>query len=352
MEATSLKGLTQIVERAENVADRVRLLKVEGEDVQIPDVPVPLSLEATDKWMDVAEECCRKPLLARSKQLLESKGIGTATIAAAVLDKPESIAELLQGVASLHEGLHTAAFEAVGRALTKSIEDAEAVIEEFTGASREIDTLAGGETWIAGLAAARVAERPGGAQAVGQLARRVVEYCNAGLRAGIEITAFASLEEASEALIKLNARMQAYDALLVAEGLSDEHVSLAGLQVDDALNSLTQATRNVESEKYRLTHDAQTLQSQLELVGGGICEPASTVAEFRRLVPELTALLEERRGIFRGSLGPTAFGVVESLAEGKLPIADKVTNEELGNAIRKAVECGYRFYLEAPRENR
>ena len=81
-------------------------------------------------------------------------------------------------------------------------------------------------------------------------------------------------------------------------------------------------------------------------------DTASTVAELRRLVPRMRDLLEERRRAFRASLGSTAFQVVESLAQGKLPDAENVTNEELGNAIRKAIECGYRFKLEAPRENR
>ena len=352
MEAKSLRGLMQIVERAENVNTRIRALTVEDHDIRIPDVPLPLSLEKTEKWLELAAECCRQPLVARSKRLLETKGIATAAIPAVVLDRPESIDELLQRVDSLHEGLHAVAFDSLGRALTKGIEDAGSVIATFTAASRELNTLAGFEKWVIALAAETSAQTPSNAHAVVQIARRVGEYCNAAAHAGIQITPYLSLEDALTALTGLETSLRGYDGLLVSEGLYDERVSLTGLSVDDALTELLQATANVRSEKHRLKEEAQTIGSQLELIGSENRNTASTVAELRQLVPRLQDLLEEKRRISRASLGSNAFHVVESLAEGKLPTAQEVTDEELGNAIRKAIDCGYRFKLEAPHENR
>jgi len=351
MEIKSIKGLIEVAERTENVCNRIRALNMTDHDVGIPAVPLPLSLEATEAWVQLATECCRKPLLARSRQLLEAKGIATETIPAAVLEKPDSIAYLLQRVDRLHEGLHAGAFESVARALTKGIDDAESVVTTFIGASNGLNTLEGSEGWVVALAAARIVEAPSKAGAVVEIARRVIGHFNAAAGKGVEIRPFLSLEDALTNLTRLNALNQEHDGLLASEGLSEECVPLTGLSVQEAVNKLTLAMGNTRSEKTKLAQEAQTLQSQLELIGGESRGTASTIAELRRLVPRLQELLEERRRIFRTSLGPTAFHVVESLTEGKLP-AENVSDEELGKAIRKAIECGYRFQLEAPRENR
>src|SRR5437016_4992055 len=128
MEVKSLKALTEVVERTENVGDHIRALRSKDNDVDIPEVPLPLSLNTMEAWLELATECSRKPLLARSKQLLGAKGITTATISAAVLEKPDSIADLLQRVDRLHGELQAGAFESIARALTKSIEDGESVV--------------------------------------------------------------------------------------------------------------------------------------------------------------------------------------------------------------------------------
>ena len=54
MEAQSLKSLIELVERAENVTGGIRALNVEDPDVHIPDVPLPLSLAATEAWLEAA----------------------------------------------------------------------------------------------------------------------------------------------------------------------------------------------------------------------------------------------------------------------------------------------------------
>jgi hypothetical protein len=352
MEVKSLKGLMEIIERAEIVSDRIRALSVKDHDVNIPDVPLPLSLAATEAWLDLVSEYCRKPLLARSKQLLEAREIATATIPADVLERPDSIADVLQGVDCLHEGLHAAAIESIARALTKGIEDAESVIGTFTTASEELNTLADSQKWVVALAAARVAEAPSNANAVVEIARRVVEHSEAAARKGVDIVPFVSLEDAVKDLTQFNTLNQEYDRLLVLEGLSEERVSLSGLSIPEAVDKLLLATAKVRSEKVRLLEDIQAVESQLKMIGGESPDTASTVAELRHRIPRRQELLDERRRIFQTSLGQTAFRVVQSLVEGKLPAPGDVTDEEFGNAIRKAIECGYRFQLEAPRENR
>jgi hypothetical protein len=352
MEVNSLKVLLEIVERAETVSIRIRALGVTDHDVAFPDVPLPLSLKATEEWLELAAEYCRKPLLARSRQLLGARGIDTATIPAVVLEKPDSIADLLQRVDSLHEGLHAGALESVARALTKGIEDGESVVATFTAASDELNTLADSEGWVVALAAARMVETPSNARALIGMAHRVIEHCDAAARRGVEIRPFVSLEEALTSLTNLNALNREYERLLASEGLPDERVALTGLSVQEAVNKLVLAMANVRGEKAGLAQEAQAIESQLALLGGESRNTASTVAELRHVIPRLRESLEERRQGFRSSLGPRVFHVVESLAEGKLPTAKDVTDEDLGNTIRKAIECGYRFQLEAPRENR
>jgi hypothetical protein len=352
MEVNSLKGLMETVERAENVTIRIRALGVKDHQADIPDVPLPLSLKATEEWLDLATECCRKPLLARSRQLLSAKGIATAPIPAAVLERPDSIADLLRRVDSLHEGLRAGVFESVARALTKSIEDGESVVATFTSASAALNLIPDSEAWVVALSAARVIEAPSNADAVVEMAQQVVENCNAAARRGVEILPFVSLEEALTNLTNLNALNQEYERLLASEELPDERAELTGLSIQEAVNKLHLAIANVKSEKTSLAREAQAIESELKLIGSENHNTASTIAELRQLVPRLRELLEEKRRAFQTSLGLTVFRVVESLLEGKLPGAEDVSDEELGNAIRKSIECGYRLRLEAPRENR
>jgi len=318
MEAKSLKGLMQLAERAESVANRIRSVNVEG-DFGIPDVPLPLSLETTEAWAELALECCRKPLLARSKTLLDAKGIGTASIPATVLDTPEVIEGLLQRIDNCQEDLRATAFESVARALTKGTQDAETVVTTFEAASSELATLTDSPKWVIALAAARTAESPSDATKVVELARQVVEHYHAAARSGVEVAPFYSLEDASAVLTHLNTSIQEYNEVLVKEELSAEAVSLTGLLVQDAINKLVQGIANVNNEKERLVEEVRTFHTQLQLIGTINRNTASTVAELRKLVPQLQGLLEERRSVFQASLGSGVFHIVQSLAEGRFP---------------------------------
>src|SRR5262245_59764435 len=97
MEVISLSALTQLAERAEDIANDINSLNgVAAEGVQLPDVSLPITLAALQEWLVDVDEARRKPRLARSKRLLEAEGIDTASIPAAVLEQSESIRELLE----------------------------------------------------------------------------------------------------------------------------------------------------------------------------------------------------------------------------------------------------------------
>jgi hypothetical protein len=87
------------------------------------------------------------------------------------------------------------------------------------------------------------------------------------------------------------------------------------------------------------------------LIGGHFATPGSTISELRASVPALEEALAARRRELKSFLGEAVYRVVQALAEGVIPSAEIVRDGELGAALRKAVECGYKLQLEAPREN-
>src|SRR5262245_8334393 len=98
MEVRSLAGLTQLVDRVEELATELRELSATDSEVQLPEVPLHLSLESIEEWLTAVEECRRKPLLARSKRLLEGHGVDTASIPAVVLESSDVIGGLVQKI--------------------------------------------------------------------------------------------------------------------------------------------------------------------------------------------------------------------------------------------------------------
>jgi len=84
----------------------------------------------------------------------------------------------------------------------------------------------------------------------------------------VQVLPFISLEEALTSLTNLNTAYQEYERLLASEGLPDERVELTGSLIQEAANKLLLAMANVKSEKARLAREAQTIESQLALLGG------------------------------------------------------------------------------------
>ncbi len=67
------------------------------------------------------------------------------------------------------------------------------------------------------------------------------------------------------------------------------------------------------------------------------------------------ARADHHRQIIRTNIGPLerkgVFQIVESLAKGELPAKTRVDDAKLGEALRKAVDSGYRIRLEVPSED-
>jgi hypothetical protein len=349
-----VRSLNRLVERAEAIVTGVRALDIGDGNVQIPEVPLPLSLEAIEEWLQGAEECCRKPKVAKSKQLLAAEGISAAAISAAVLKDPDSLADIIQRVKTFPEMLQTAILDSLAGALTKGFDDAEEVVRIFAGASQAMKGLArvpDNCSWLSPMVAGEIAKNPRLGKNIVDVANEVIRQCNVVERYKVEVKPYQSLEDAKVALAQLCRAIQEYTQILAAEGVQDARVSIEGLCVSEAMNALSLATTNLRGEKARLIREAEALQKQLELLGVEYDQTPLTVATLRQAIVDLNKMLDSKRQEFRSSLGSRVFQVVEALAVGTLPSPDQVKDSELGKAIRKAVECGYRIHLEIPHED-
>jgi hypothetical protein len=354
MEIRSLVGLTQLAERVEAIADEIRGLNVIDAGVQIPDIPLPLSLETTAEWLTAVDECRRRPRLARSKQLLEARGMDTASIPAAVLESPEIIEELLGRIDTFPIEIQPAAITALGRALTKDFGDAKAVTDQFSDATAAIGDLEAegvDHPWIYKLAVALVADSPGEATEVVDQAKDILQHSSAAARHGVSVGSFETFVEALQVLADFNRALAAWNQRLAAEGLPPARNDIGGRDVLAATVILQQNRQALDDEKRSLIQRMQDVTSQLEMLGAKGDADATTVAELRERVPELMSALEERRRALRQSLGKGVFKVVELLAKGELPTRARVDDAQLGEALRRAVDSGYRIRLEVPGED-
>lgn len=354
METRSLVALEQLAQRAEAIAGEMLQLDSPNTDVDIPDIPLPLSLKGTEEWLRTVDECRRKPRLARSKRLLEVRGIDAASIPAAVLEHSESIAELLEKIDAFPAELGRAAIPALGRALTKDLDDATMVLEQFSAAADAIGELEGDaadQPWIYNVALATVADTPQAATELVDRARDVLHHCSAAARYGVTADAFETFEDALMALSQFSRAVTDYNHQLAAEGLSGERADIDGHDVVSATSRLHQDQRRIDDEKRKLIEQMQELTAQLGVIGGNYHSDATTVAELRSELPQLQSALDGRRRDLRASLGKDVFQIVESLAKSQIPATNRVSDAKLGQALRKAAECGYRVWLEVPRED-
>jgi len=250
---------------------------------------------------------------------------------------------------------HRPAFDAIHAALTKGLEDAMTIVEEFTTARNELvalDHAKDRREWVWSLAVAAVAADRGGAAGIVQEVASLIELCDAVELRGVEVSPCASISEGLEALTGLNDAVHSYDRMFATEGLPEnERASLKGLDVETSLLALERAVSDLASERDSLRSTIQLLKSQLNLIGSQCDTEASTIAELRTVAKEVKGQLTKRRQELRSSLGGKVFSVVESMSGGVIPSPGKVDDGSLGAAIRKAVDCGYQIRLEAPRED-
>lgn len=354
MEIKSLKGLEQVVDRVEAIVKRLRTLD-QQDGVCIPDVPIPMALASTEEWMERAEECCKKPKVAKSRQLLEEKGISAAPISKDVLEQTEAIEDVLASVEKLPIEFQTAARRSIAMALTKGFEDAETVVETFSTAATKLNDLHDtreNHEWVYSLTACEIVDDLTHATTIVEAGIELCQYCDVAAEYGIDVGCFDSLAAATDALLGFSTTVQEYKTILVAEEVADdESISVDGMSLQAARDSFQQATVRIQSEALRLTNDVDSLKNELELLGSDYGASGSTLAELRQIVKELRRVVESARQQVRSSLGPIAFQVVESISAGRLPTTEQVGDDELGASVRRAVECGYKIRLEAPREN-
>lgn len=353
MEASSLTDLMQLAERAEVIASRLQKLVVPDADVHIPDVPLPLSLQATEKWLKVVDECYREPRLARSRQLLESHDIDTAAIPSSILDHPESIATLVDKVEVFPESLRLAAFASIGRALTKSFDDADSVLQTFSAANEALGSIPNIDSrrWIYDLAMNEISEDPGDANSIAGVATTVSLACGIAENTGVHVPAFYSLSDANDALTHFTTLLNETNKLFAADGFPTHEPIINGLDVTSARLRLQQEQQGLRDEKLKLMQRSEELLAELKAIGISCEDTASTVSALKEHVPHLEVLLEERRRELRESLGADVFEVVHSFSAGSLPTTERVSDAALGHALRKAIECGYRVQLEPPHED-
>jgi len=355
MELRSLSVLEGLAERAEILASSIQNLNVSAaEGLHLPEVPMPLTLDSTADWLRAVDESRRKPRLARAKRHLEAAGIDTAPIPAGVLEQPESIAELLKRIEAFPAQIRKAATVALGRALTKGIDDAASVVDQFSAAADTTAELAretADHSWVLDRAAEVVAEKPEQATEIADRAREVLRQCEAAAGYGVKIGAWNALDEALQAVSDFNRAIAERSQRLTIEGLPPDRPDIEGRDITSAMGILQQSRLRLDDEKRRLSQQLKELASELRAIGHDFDDGATTIAELREAVPRAESALQGRRRELREALGADVFKVVEALVKGEMPTASRVDDAKLGQALRKAVDGGYRIHLEVPRED-
>lgn len=352
MDIKSLKSLTECAERAEDLVAQIQRLDVPS-DVLLPNVPLPLSLQALEEWLASARESIRKPKLARSRALLEARGIDTAAIPASVLNDPDALQHLAERIDALPEGLRAKASEALGRALTKDLTDAESILARYDFAATAIQAVyqeAAGHDAICDLIVAPIAELPEQAPQITASARTALGLCVAFGKMGIPVPVFHHLDEACKTLAGLSRDIGAYDQLLALEGLLAERIEFQGLEASTATQHIANETLRISQEKLSLLAQLESLSHQHAAIGGQFDHQASSVADLRVHVRDAQENLNQRRAQLEAELGQDAFRIVLSLLKGDCPSREEAGDAELGDALRRALDCGYQFQLEVPHE--
>jgi len=355
MEVKSLKGLEETVERAEDVLQRLKGLDQRNGGVRVPILPVPITIETISEWLEDAEECCRKPRVAESKQLLLEKGISVVSIPLKVLNEPESLRALLDKINRLPDALHESAVGAVGRALTKGLDDAQEAVEIYSAAARQLEVVRSNEqrpAWVYTVIIRAAAESPGDAPHLVEQANGLYQLLDAAKAYGVVVEPCESLAEACGRVREFLTAVRGYASLVAAEGLEDNvRTSLRNKPIVAATECVQQATSEIAIEKNQLQERIQALIKQLVRVGGKSRVHATSVAELRKEFQDLSGDLKARRQLLLSSLGQDVYEVVETLLDGEVSPAERVPDDALGRALRKALECGYRLRLEAPLED-
>ena len=333
------------------------LLQDQNAKEVLPPFPVLLTLVNIEEWLVQAEEAAKKPRLAKAKKLLAEIGIDATNIPADVLDKPDELSELASHLAGLPKTLREKATTALGAALTKGMPDAREILGRFAKAGQalgSLDKLSETRPWLHAVAVKEVADNP---TAAAQIVKRatdadslLAEPDRLGLRAPDEE---ASLERLESVLRQFGTALVALNAGLVKEGLGKGEIPpLQGKSLSEAQVVFQEALGKVEQEKQRLVAQYEGLTERLAEFGIPVDLVERKVAALRKAIQELTSVLNARLQELQRSLGENTLGVLEQLTKGKLPGRAQVADEELGAAVRKLADAGYRVRLEIDHEDK
>ena len=352
MPLNSIKALDDLATEAESILERVQRLDLTNDSVRIPRQPIPLTLISATEWAASVEECCKKPRIAESKRLLNDNGIATASIPADVLEDSESITKYVSEIQGLPTEIHDAAFTALGAALTKGHDDAESVVQTYADAVSELSSLdRTNREWLYSLAAIAVANSPNDATEIVAEANDVSHLLIAAEDAAVVVGTPDRIADLKPLLQLFNSAITDLENFCLAEDISrEQEVSLAGKPIDTATAELEHAVFQMRRNKTSLEREAQSLVEQYEMIGGQYTLSAATIAELQSAVADLKQALTQRRTELRHSLGESVFEIVDSLSKGKVP-TDEVSDNELGAALRRAVECGFQIKVEPPHED-
>jgi len=344
--------------RAEDVTASLKLLLNDPQVGSVlPPLPVRLTLANVEQWLRDAQEAARKPRLAKAKKMLAESGIDSTSIPANVLDKTEELTGLMESLKSLPEALLAKARTEVGAALTKGTADAAEVLsrsQKVAQTLKSIDKIKDVRPWLFLLVVQEASNNPEQAESVVKRAAKIDMLLTEPDRMKLNTAQHGvSLVQVESCVEYFNVSMSKLNTCLVREGLGSEEIPpLSGTDITQAQSILDEIVQRVEREKTELKTRCQELLDKLVDLGVTSDALEERVATLRQQVQDLASRLECRRAALLESLGKETLDVLEIVAAGGLPAKTQATDKQLGSALRKLVDAGYRISLEIDHEDK
>lgn len=354
MGVTSIRDVEALVERAQRALASFRELREEGDKQLVPPTPDPLTLTSLEEWLVAARDAVRRPQIARSTQLLRDAGFDPSVVPAEVLGDPSRVSALIQRTQAMPEEVSRKAARLVGRALTKSLSEAEVVADAFVEVARalvlEIEHACPA---VDSLLLQSVPEVPAEHEEYVTNALRIRELLAQPLQRGVKIGAEAtSVDELLRDLSSCDSALKDLDVLILREGLSPQDApQVKGRTLRESRELYEQKKRAILGEKEALKADHHILAARLRLLATASDPAPDKLIELRTVVTNMRNRLATRYEELVRALGTEAALFVESALSGTLPPATALTDAKLGEAIRKVVSVGFRLRMEAPSEN-
>jgi len=170
-----------------------------------------------------------------------------------------------------------------------------------------------------------------------------------GIRISVAPTTMAELENQ---LVSFNKSYRNLQEIVSREGLTGQNtLVLKERDLADATEDCDRRRSEIVKEKSVLRESYDSLSKRLKGMG---VEPGSypeTVSEFLDAVHGIEKQIAVRHNQLVGTLGPEAVIVVDCVMAGRLPSNEELDDQQLGQAIRRAVNAGFQIRIEAPIED-